>query len=77
MNDQTIEWLRIMATVGGIGGKGIVNNIDARALGRVADEIERLQAEVKFYIDLSNKLRDENARLLRLCSFDGTRDLET
>jgi hypothetical protein len=36
-----VEWLRGLAER---GGKGAVNNIDARALGRAADEIERLRA---------------------------------
>lgn len=39
MTDQTISWLRDLAAK---GGKGVVNNIDARSLGRVADELERL-----------------------------------
>ncbi len=38
-NIQTIAWLRGLAIK---GGKGIVNNIDARCLGRIADEIEHL-----------------------------------
>ena len=34
-----IKWLRGMAS---IGEKGVVNNVDARALGRTADELEYL-----------------------------------
>lgn len=37
------RWLRTMAHR---GGKGVVDNIDARALGRVADEIDGLRAEL-------------------------------
>lgn len=42
-----VAWLRGLATT---GGKGTVNHIDARALGRVADELERLQALVPVYL---------------------------
>jgi hypothetical protein len=38
--NQTVEWLRGLAVT---GGKGVVNNIDARCLGRIAGEIEALQ----------------------------------
>jgi hypothetical protein len=37
-----VPWLRGLAE---LGGKGVVHNIDARSLGRVADEIERLTEE--------------------------------
>lgn len=37
---QYVEWLRGLAAK---GGKGVVNNIDARCLGRIADELERLR----------------------------------
>ena len=40
--EQTIAWLRGLAAR---GGKGVVNNIDARCLGRIADEIEKLQTD--------------------------------
>ena len=40
MDDQTVEWLRGLAAK---GGKGVVNNIDARCLGRIADELELLR----------------------------------
>lgn len=33
-----VPWLRELADK---GGKGVVNNIDARCLGRIADELER------------------------------------
>ena len=35
-----VEWLRRLSDY---GGKGTVDNIDARALGRVADELERMK----------------------------------
>lgn len=37
-----VKWLRGLAD---LGGKGTVHNIDARCLGRVADELERLAQE--------------------------------
>jgi len=39
-----VTWLRYLADK---GGKGVVNNIDARCLGRIADELERLQSEAE------------------------------
>ena len=36
---NNVKWLRELAEK---GGKGVVDNIDARALGRVADELEYL-----------------------------------
>ncbi len=44
MSNTSVQWLRSLAKQ---GDKGVVNNVDARALGRIADEIERLQAEVE------------------------------
>lgn len=41
MVDRLVKWLKGMAQE---GGKGVVNNIDARALGRVACELDVLQA---------------------------------
>ena len=38
---DSIAWLRSLAER---GGKGTVDKIDARALGRIADEIERLRS---------------------------------
>lgn len=38
-----VPWLRGIAEK---GGKGVVDNIDARCLGRVADELARLRAEL-------------------------------
>lgn len=35
-------WLRSLSAK---GAKGVVNNIDARCLGRVADDIDRLRAD--------------------------------
>lgn len=37
-----VPWLRGLAE---LGGKGVVHNIDARCLGRIADELERLTQE--------------------------------
>lgn len=58
-NDQTVEWLRELAKK---GGKGVVNNIDARCLGRIADELERLRAPAQAVPDLREELivRAEN-----------------
>lgn len=36
-----VPWLRTLAEQ---GGRGVVNNIDARCLGRIADELERLRS---------------------------------
>ena len=36
-----VTWLRALAAK---GGKGVVNNIDARSLGRIADQLEAFQA---------------------------------
>ncbi len=38
-----VPWLRGLAEQ---GGKGVVGNIDARCLGRVADDLERLHRRV-------------------------------
>lgn len=40
METQTTKWLKGLAAK---GGKGVVNNIDARSLGRIAEHIERLE----------------------------------
>ena len=37
-----VTWLRGLAK---LGGKGVVHNIDARCLGRIADELDRLTEE--------------------------------
>jgi hypothetical protein len=50
-----IPWLRGLAEK---GGRGVVNNIDARCLGRIADELERLTAQEKDYRDLTRSLID-------------------
>lgn len=42
-DQQTIDWLRGLAEK---GGRGVVNNIDARCLGRIADDLERLSRRV-------------------------------
>ena len=44
MVDQTVEWLRGLAKK---GGKGVVNNIDARCLSRIADNIEQLREALR------------------------------
>lgn len=41
--DTYLPWLRRLEAR---GGKGVVNNIDARSLGRVADEIDFLRARL-------------------------------
>ncbi len=43
MTTTTIAWFRRLAAK---GGKGTVNNIDARCLGRIADDIEAKDAEI-------------------------------
>ncbi len=50
-----VPWLRGLAEK---GGKGVVNNIDARCLGRIADELERLTAQEKDYRNLTQSLLD-------------------
>ena len=40
---QLIEWLKSLAAK---GGKGTVDNIDARGLGRVADALERAERQL-------------------------------
>lgn len=44
MTNTYVPWLRHLEAK---GGKGIVNNIDARSLGRVADEIEFLRSRLE------------------------------
>jgi len=41
MPSQTVTWLRGLAAR---GGKGVVDNIDARCFGRIADQLEYLEA---------------------------------
>jgi len=55
-----VPWLRGLAER---GGRGVVNNIDARSLGRVADEIERLRTEIK---QLGAENLDAQVRILKL-----------
>lgn len=50
-----VPWLRGLAEK---GGKGVVNNIDARCLGRIADELERLRAQERDYCNLTRSLLD-------------------
>lgn len=54
-DQQTVDWLRALAAK---GGRGVVNNIDARCLGRIADELERLNAQEKDYRNLVQSLLD-------------------
>ena len=60
MNDFT-PWLRGLAEK---GGKGVVNNIDARCLGRIADELERLRSIAAERMDLFSQAASkvENAK---------------
>jgi hypothetical protein len=60
-----VPWLRGLADK---GGKGVVNNIDARCLGRVADEIERLRAERT--VTLSETWAKQAAEIERLRPFE-------
>jgi len=53
------DWLRGLAAK---GGKGAVDNIDARALGRVADELARLRHCMKGIM----RADDETRKQLRL-----------
>jgi hypothetical protein len=46
-------WLRMLATK---GGKGVCNNIDARSLGRAADQLAH-------YVKIIGQLRDDLAAL--------------
>lgn len=39
-----VPWLRMLAEK---GGKGVVNNIDARCLGRIADQLEYYEGLLK------------------------------
>lgn len=47
MSNQTIKWLRGLAE---LGGKGVVHNIDARCLGRIADDLEQLRAALTQFV---------------------------
>ena len=51
----SILWLRSLAEK---GGKGTVDNIDARALGRVAVEIEQLQFELREERKATARMKD-------------------
>lgn len=62
--EQTIAWLRGLAEK---GGKGVVDNIDARCLGRIADQIEELRMAVRDYIsERDNPVPDYGHRWLML-----------
>lgn len=60
-----VPWLRRLAED---GGKGVVNNIDARCLGRIADELERLRSIAIERMDLfkqaASKVEEADALLL-------------
>jgi coenzyme F420-reducing hydrogenase alpha subunit len=60
-----VPWLREMAEQ---GGKGVVNNIDARCLGRIANELERLRSIAVERMDLfrqaASKVEEADALLL-------------
>ena len=47
MIDETPVLSRWLHSLAPQGGKGTVNNIDARALGRCGDAIDRLAAELR------------------------------
>lgn len=50
-----VKWLRGLADK---GGKGVVDNIDARSLGRIAEELERLRTQERDYRSLMRSLLD-------------------
>lgn len=60
-----VPWLRELAE---IGGKGVVNNIDSRYLGRIADELERLRSIAVERMDLfrqaASKVEEADTLLL-------------
>lgn len=65
MSEQQIVWLRGLAAKGGKGGVDL-HNIDARALGRIADELERRGARVadlKDELDRKQHFHDRAAEL--------------
>jgi hypothetical protein len=51
INTKTIEWLRGLAER---GGRGVVDNIDARSLGRIADGLEALLDQRKDLIAIAD-----------------------
>jgi hypothetical protein len=59
-----VTWLRGLAEK---GGKGVVNNIDARCLGRIADDLERLQNRAKFQTEMIER---RDTALRRIASLD-------
>lgn len=64
-DQQTIDWLRGLAES---GGRGVVNNIDARCLGRIADDLERLRSIAIERMDLfrqaASKVEEADTLLL-------------
>jgi hypothetical protein len=62
MTDTNVAWLRGLAEK---GGKGVVNNIDARSLGRIAEEIERLRACNETLRRIVNEYRERTREVLR------------
>lgn len=63
MSDLSIEWLRGLAEK---GAKGIVNNIDARSLGRIADELEEWKQAAGVEAGLRREYVDKCAALVKL-----------
>lgn len=59
-DQQTIDWLRGLAAQ---GGKGVVNNVDARCLGRIADELESLRFELN---DARNEIEIADSQIDRM-----------
>lgn len=56
------EWLRSLSKK---GGKGVVNNIDARSLGHVADELDALRNLVdRAYSEIAFAVHDLSGRRL-------------
>lgn len=51
MSEQTILWFRDLSEK---AGKGVVNNIDARCLLRIARELEQREALVKALTHISS-----------------------
>jgi hypothetical protein len=68
---ELVKWLRHMAER---GGKGTVDNVDARSLGRVADALERAIPTEGEARDHAEALRSK-ARILRNDSYGASADV--
>src|SRR5216684_3297119 len=60
-----VSWLRELAEK---GGKGVVNNIDARCLGRIADELEQSATQATDIHDGRRTLTEAEDQIERLNS---------